>query len=40
MMWSKDDEHFLACVTETGGEAGERLKMKNSVLEILRLRCV
>ena len=37
---NKDDEHFLACVAETGGEAGGGLRMKNSVLEILRLRCM
>lgn len=35
---NKDDEHFLTCVAETRGKTGGRLRMKNSVLEILSLR--
>jgi len=38
MVMNIDDKHLLTCVAETRGETGGRLRMKNSVLEILSLR--
>ena len=38
MVMNKDEKHLLTCVAETRGETGGRLRMKNSVLEILSPR--
>ena len=38
MVMNIDDKYLLTCVAETRGETGGRLRMKNSVLEILSLR--